>query len=272
MLDDTPNRLIPELDAEWSYPLARRLGEGSLNIEPIAGISISPYGGNPKTIPNEDSQNFALNDLNVFSSDKYTGLDRVEDGPRANYGFRTNYVTDNNKNLGLLLAESYRFRNTTTPGDTTTGPEPGASSYVGRLDASDGHYIDFTYNFSLSQKTNQFERSEISNTLNLNPVTLNVDYIFLNDEFQTLGGDREEVSGTARYQIDPNWAVTASARRGLGETAQNGGLISSGMGLLFKNECIGFSLNFNREYTRDRDIPPSSSVTFQMVLKNLNYN
>ena len=265
--ENTPGRLIPELNSQWSYPLMRRIGQGNFVVEPIVTAAISPYGGNPKSIPNEDSQNFELSDLNIFSDNKFTGQDRVEDGPRASYGVRTNYMSDSNKNLGVLLAESYRMRDNSQ--HDQQGLEPGASSYVGRVDASDGQYIDFSYNFRLSKKDNHFERSEISNTLNLNPVILGVDYIYLDDEFHTLGGDREEVSGNAGYQLAPDWRLMGNLRRGLGQTEQNGGLISSGLGLLFRNECIGFSLILNREYTRDRDVPPSTSITFQLALKNL---
>jgi LPS-assembly protein len=267
--ENTPGRLIPELNAEWSYPLMRRLGEGNLIVSPIVTGAISPYGGNPKSIPNEDSQNFELNDLNVFSSNKFTGLDRVEDGPRTSYGVRSNYNTDSNKSLGILLAESYRMRDDRQ--NNEAGLEPGASSYVGRIDMSDNRYIDLTYNFRISKRNGNFERSEISNTLYLNPINLSVDYIFLDDEFRTLGGDREEISGSASYQIAPAWTAVGNLRRGLAQSEQNGGLISSGLGLLFRNECFGFSLILNREYTRDRDIPPSTSVTFQVALKNLSY-
>ena len=265
----TPGRLIPELNAEWSYPLMKRMGEGNLVVSPIVTGAVSPYGGNPSSIPNEDSQNFELNNLNVFSDNKFTGLDRVEDGPRASYGFRSNYTTDGNKSVGVLLAESYRMRERNQ--NDESGLEPGASSYVGKVDLSDGHYIDFSYNFRLSKDTNHFERSEISNILNLNPVILDVDYIYLDDEFHTLGADREEISGGASYLINDDWRLMGNLRRGLGQSEQNGGLISSGLGLLFRNECIGFSLILNREYTRDRDIPPSTSLTFQLALKNLTY-
>ena len=48
----------------------------------------APYGDGPDGIPNEDSQSVEFDDTNLFSPVKFTGLDLVETGPRANIGLR----------------------------------------------------------------------------------------------------------------------------------------------------------------------------------------
>ena len=267
--DGIESRLIPEVEGKWSYPLEQSFSSGNMVVEPIATVIVSPYGGNSDKIPNEDSQNFELNDLNLFSANKFTGLDRLENGPRANYGVRTAYTTNSNKSLGVLLGQSYRMKanNALYNG---SGLEDDVSNYVGRIDVSDNRYFDFAYSFRLDNEDYHFERSEISSNLSVGPFTFGVDYIFLNDQTFSLDGDREEIIGLGGYKINDNWQLTGNARRGLGESEQNGGLISTGLGVLFQNECFGLSTIFNREYTRDRDIEPSTSVIFQISLKNLN--
>ncbi len=268
--DSIPTRLIPEIEGKWSYPLVRNFDNGHMTIEPIASLVASPYGGNQNSIPNEDSQNFELNELNLFSANKFTGYDRLEEGQRANYGVRTSYTTNSNKTIGVLLGQSYHLK-AENQLYQNSGLEDNASNYVGRIDASDSKWIDAAYSFRINQDSSRFERSEISSILNLDPVSLGLDYIFLNKgNFLALDDDREEISGSALYKINPEWSVLSNVRRGLGQGPQNGGLISSGLGLLFQNECIGFNLIFNREYTRDRDIEPSTSVVFQVTLANLN--
>lgn len=268
--DSTPTRFIPEVEAKWSYPLMNQFAHGHMTVEPIVTIAASPYGGNPDSIPNEDSQNFELNELNLFSANKFTGYDRLEEGPRASYGLRTSYTTDSNKTLGVLLGQSYHLK-AENQLYNNSGLEDHVSNYVGRVDVSDSKWVDASYSFRMNQDNARFERSEFSSTLNLHPLSITTDYIFLNrGNFRALEDDREEISGYAAYKVASEWTLLGNIRRGLGQTEQNGGLISSGMGVLFQNECIGFTTIFNREYTRDRDIEPSTSVVFQVTLANLN--
>jgi LPS-assembly protein len=268
--DNTPTRFIPEVEAKWSYPLMNQFEHGHMTVEPIVTIAASPYGGNPDSIPNEDSQNFELNELNLFSANKFTGYDRLEEGPRASYGLRTSFTTDSNKTLGVLLGQSYHLK-AENQLYNNSGLEDHVSNYVGRVDVSDSKWVDASYSFRMNQDNARFERSEFSSTLNLHPLSITTDYIFLNrGNFRALEDDREEISGYAAYKIASEWTLLGNIRRGLGQTEQNGGLISSGLGVLFQNECIGFTTIFNREYTRDRDIEPSTSVVFQVTLANLN--
>lgn len=268
--DGAYGRLIPEATAEWSYPLIRRLQNGgNVTVEPIATVAVSPNGMNPDEIPNEDSQNFELNDLNLFSANKFAGQDRVETGPRANYGVRTSYNTGR-QNYSVMLGQSYRLKSDNSlQGDS--GLENDLSNYVGRLEASDSKYYDAYYSFRLDNDDYEFARSEIGMLLTLDPFSIGADYIFLNgDSTAARLDDREEVLSYASYTINDQWSLTGSARRGLGQDEANAGLISSGIGLYFQNECLGISTIFNREYTRDRDIEPSTSVVMQISLKNLN--
>ncbi len=81
-------REIPQASVTWHYPFINRLGTSSVMIEPITNLTISPGCGNPEKIPNEDSQLPDFTDANLFSSDRFAGLDRVETGPRMSYGIR----------------------------------------------------------------------------------------------------------------------------------------------------------------------------------------
>src|SRR5204862_406003 len=57
-------------------------------FEPIVQAILAPFGGNPNTIPNEDSASFEFDETNLFSYNKFPGDDRVETGPRMNAGVR----------------------------------------------------------------------------------------------------------------------------------------------------------------------------------------
>jgi LPS-assembly protein len=61
------------------------------------------------------------------------------------------------------------------------------------------------------------------------------------------------------------WSLKAYNRRDL-ESNQT---ISAGVGLQFENECTEFTASFDRRFTRDRDVEPSSSFNFRLILTNL---
>ncbi|MCH2037319.1 MAG: hypothetical protein MK137_01840, partial [Rickettsiales bacterium] len=68
------------------------------------------------------------------------------------------------------------------------------------------------------------------------------------------------------FDLNNVWSFSADGRRDL---SAGGGMIYSGANLFYYGDCIDFTLSMFREFTRDRDIEPSTSVTFQVSLKNL---
>ena len=91
MKSDTTARFLPQLAVEWRYPLISRLGSIRQLIEPIMQGVVSPDGGNSYNIPNEDSRDLEFDHTNLFSTNRFTGLDRIETGRRINYGVRLGF-------------------------------------------------------------------------------------------------------------------------------------------------------------------------------------
>src|SRR3546814_8360508 len=57
-------RAIPLVALDWRYPLVRDDGNYRELVEPIVMAVVTPYGGNPKSIPNEDSLSFEFDETN----------------------------------------------------------------------------------------------------------------------------------------------------------------------------------------------------------------
>ena len=100
-------RVVPIAALEWRYPLMRRMENSSLTIEPIVLAVAQPNGGNPREITNEDSSVVELTDTNIFSIERFPGLDVVDSGSRVAYGLRTQYLTDNDSTIEFLLGQSF---------------------------------------------------------------------------------------------------------------------------------------------------------------------
>lgn len=260
--DTYAGRLLPELSVAWRYPLIAAMQRGAITLEPTAAVIVSPYGSNPDEIPNEDSQVLEFSDSNLFNTNRSTGRDRVESGPRVNYGLRGSLNLDADRYTNFLFGQSYRLKtdNSFAFGDN---PDDLFSDYVGRITT----YYDrasLSYRFRLAENDFTPRRNELNAWVDLNPVGLDLTYISLNNDPNL--SDRRELAAAASYALSERWTLVTNGRRDLSE---NGGMITGGGGLVFTNECLSFLINLNREFTRDRDIEPATSLTFRISLKNL---
>jgi LPS-assembly protein len=256
-------RVVPILAAEWRWPLARSRGSYSHVIEPIIQLIASSYGGNPRSIPNEDSTSFEFDDTNLFSIDKLPGLDLVETGPRANIGIRYGLYGPHGSAVNLVLGENLRLHEQ-TDFDPTTGFGGERSDYVGSLRVSPYNWLDFIHRFRIDRRNFSFKRNEFTGRFGSSDYWARVTYLQLSEELSVSGvAPRKEFNGETRLKIAPSWYFEGEARRDL----INDKLISSGAALVFSNECAEIALQFKRNFTRDREIAPSSAFTVRIRLK-----
>ena len=259
-------RLLPKVWLDWRYPLVRREGGVRQVIEPVVSAILAPYGGNPGKIPNEDSQSFEFDDSNLFSSDRFPGLDRVEDGPRINYGLKAGVYGAGGGSSTILFGQVLRAESGKTFAEKT-GLEDNFSDFVGRIDISPGRFIDYVHRFRLSRRNLAIRRNEIDLTLGPDRLKLTAGYVKLareltSDEFES----REELRLSVRARLDERWTFTAFDQRDL---TDEGGTLRAGAGLEYRDECITINFTFDRRFTRDRDIEPASTFNFRITLRGL---
>ncbi len=94
------------------WPLLRATQHwGSQLIEPIIQFVASPITGisNNNRIPNEDSLDLEFSDANLFSLNRYPGIDRLEGGMRVDYAIHAAWYLPGGMTLDGLIGQSYRF-------------------------------------------------------------------------------------------------------------------------------------------------------------------
>ena len=259
-------RIFPQASLEWRYPWARAAGRTRQLIEPIASVVVAPNGGNPDDIPNEDSRVFEFDDTNLFSPSRFPGKDLVEGGQRFNYGIRLGVFGAEGGAASAFIGQSYRLRQDATF-ETDSGLENDFSDVVGRIDISAPEYLDLIYRFRLNVDDLVARRNEVQ--LRAGPSVFQVDmnYVF----FDTVGenvefSDREEVFARLSSSFANYWSASVNTRRDLGD---DGGTLSFGASLGYKDECIIANLEFKRTFTSDRDVPPTDAVLLRVTLKHL---
>jgi LPS-assembly protein len=249
---------------EWRYPLVRTDWGWKQVIEPIVQVIGAPYGGNPPEIPNEDSGAFEFDETNLFSFNKFPGLDRWESGPRVNAGFRAAAYFDEGF-VEAIVGESFRLHE-----DDSFTEESGLrgqrSDYVGRLTLQPTNDVRVVHRFRINQQDYSFERNEVyAEASDPEEYLLRAGYVLLEPD-PALPEQREEVNllGSVRT-IDNIW-LRGSGRRDLAGDQ----MIESKFGVYYEDDCAEFGVDFRRRFTRDRDIEPASSLLFTFRLKGVN--
>ena len=265
-------RVFPQAGLEWKLPWARRDGRFTQIVEPIVSIIAAPSSQNPDRIPNDDSLSFEFDDTNLFSENRFGGIDRVEGGSRISYGLNSGIFGLNNGFSSFFIGQSYSFRRDNDFG-TDTGLDDHFSDIVGRVDISPTQYVNALYRFRLDKDDLTPRRNEVQATVGVPKFRLQVNYLSIDqqnltdildpeDEFR----DREEITVGFTSQATKRWRFGANTRRDL---TGSGGSLRHGAFLSYEDECFQFQVDYARKFRRDRDVKPSDTILFRVVFKTL---
>lgn len=263
--DGAALRANPELSLDWRWPLARRTGTVTEILEPIGQVIVSPYGGNSWKMANEDSQDLDFNDTNLFSANRYTGYDRVEGGPRTNYGVKWGVYGDGGGSTSILVGQSYRLKADDTF-QTGSGLEKNFSDYVAKLQVSPNENFDMVYRTRLDQDTYDFRRNEVGVSGTASPISYSASYAYF-DRLQNGEYDgRKELSYGLGAKLTDMWSTQFSGVRDL---SQDGGQRDLSWGFIYEDECFRFDTVLSRTFYLDREIKPTEAIMFRLVFKTL---
>lgn len=259
-------RLFPQLAFDWRYPFQRRTGHTTQVFEPIFSAIFSPNGGNPNLIPNEDSQDFQLDETNLFDASRVTGYDLVDSGQRINYGARYSIYGDDGGTTSFFLGQSYQIGPESVY-DQQVGIGGDFSDIVGAVTVAPNSAFDVTYRFRLDASTGGFKRQEVTTRLGTARLNANISYVFLNGLTPSVSPtpSASEIYGTLASQINDNWSLFFSGRRDL-ETNQT---LEYGGGITYRNDCIAVTLTGSRSNYENTGVEPSTTIMLTLGFKNL---
>jgi LPS-assembly protein len=258
------SRLIPSTSLTWSYPLQKIRETYGLVLEPIAMFVASTNSNNTQKISNEDSQNIELSDYNLFQENHISGYDLVESGMRTNYGMRGILTTEKLGDYNFLVGQNYRAKKEPRVFLESSGMADNFSDYVGRISTGTSK-VQTNYRFMLDKDSYRFKRNEVGVNLNFDAAQFSTGYAFIDGD--TTRPDRQEVNTIGKLKLTDSVNFLANARRNL-DNDESSGWVNVGGGLEFSTDCITTSVEINREFTRDRDIQPSTDIIFKVTLAN----
>ena len=265
MQNDTSARFVPQLAVEWRYPLISRLGSIRQLIEPIVQGVVSPNGGNPVEIPNEDSQDLEFDHTNLFSTNRFTGLDRIETGQRVNYGVRLGFYGPEGGRATASFGQSVREKKNALfePG---SGLEHRLSDFVGHILMQPSPLIDLSLRFRLDHRDAAIRRNEIDLAAGPSWLRGRIGFVDLTKQPEALTGDGEggrEARLSFTTKPFDNWTLSSGIRRDVEDNTS----IDWRAGVSYEDECIVINTGVSRSFTRDRDIEPDTIWHLSVILK-----
>lgn len=258
-------RLHPEARVEWRLPLVRNGETMSQLVEPIVSASVSPYGGNPDGIPNEDSRTLELDDTNLFG-DRMPGLDRVEGGPRVSYGLRASLFTVAGGSATAFIGQSVRAKTDSEAFANGSGLEDNVSDVVGRIDLTPIPELDVMYRFRLDKDNFAPRVHSLSATAGPPSLRVTGSYTRIDSSGSQEFARREEAYAAVAARLTPDWRIRADRREDL---TKGGGPLAWGVGLTYEDECLIFDASYRRSFFRDREVQPTDTVLFRVAFKTL---
>lgn len=267
-VNQSRGRVIPSISLSARYPLVRYTQGSRIILEPIVKLVALPNNLNNPKYPNEDSQDFELDATNLMRSNRFPGIDKIDDGQRINYGLNFSAYRRSSALIKGFAGQSYSFSKTTQfTSFPFSGIERGISDYVGLLTITPYKYYSVNWLTRLGRKTLKVQKNLIQ--ISAGPPVFNVgaDYVKIaRDFYQNTYIKREQITGRLSSQFHTNWTVYL---RGVKELAFNKGELEHGAGLVYQNDCLTLKFDAFRSFFSDRDIKPSQTIMLTVGLKNL---
>ena len=271
-------RAQPQAAVDVHWPFMRDSGAwGSQIIEPIAQIIVAPQVGNSQFthIPNEDSLDLEFTDQNLFSFNRFNGIDRLDGGVRANVGLHNAWYL-NGTAFDTLVGQSYR------PAPDNNFPEQSGlhdtvSDVVARATFAPTDWLDMTYRTRLDHRNGATRMADALLSVGGGKLKLTGGYIYTTyDPFQFYDQPPPPPVSTGYYiprneitlAANSNWGryrVGAYARRDLATNQ----MVGAGVDAAYEDECLIFDMRFDRRYTSFNGDSGASTILFQLTLKTI---
>lgn len=274
-------RIFPQLGAEWKLPFIKANEESRQIFEPVVVGVLAPNDkSNRKNdiIPNEDSQNAFLDDVNVLDLDRYSGYDRNDTGSRVSYGFNWSSYGNILGRTQAFVAQSYYFDNEDSF-SRSLGKKDHLSDYVGRIYANPSDYLDLNYRFRLDKNDMEIKYSEVGASFGPKMLKAYVSYIYLNDDDYTkaensgvgkgtgTANERHELYTSLTARLTRDWSVQVYNRQDL--SGKSDYSLEHGGSLIYEDECMMLKGNVQRYNSNNPDVENNYEFSVSFLLKTI---
>ncbi len=263
-------RFFPQGQITVRYPFVRYGDSSQQLVEPIVQLTAAPKLPNGKIFPNEDSLDIEFDEVNLLTPNRYTGIDRLDDGIRATYGLRTALYGYKEGAASLFLGQSRRLNGVGSGFQVGTGLEDRTSDYVGRIDLQPADWLDVNYGFRIDHETYRPRRHSLNASAGVPLLRVSSAYTFVDQTASRSAVTQNRVE-QATFGLSSSFAEHWNI--GIGHTQAmepQPGARNSLAVLTYGDECLIFQTIAKRDYTSTAGgVKDGNTIFFRFVFKNV---
>ena len=271
-------RALPQAALDFRWPFMRNSGDwGTQLVEPMAEIVVAPQVGDSQnnTYPNEDSLDLQFTDANLFGFNRWTGVDRLDGGVRANVALHGAWYLGGTTFDGLI-GQSYRT-NKTNVFPEYTGLHDQVSDVVARATYAPATWLNLTYRTRLDHRNLATRFADALATVGVPKFQVNAGYIYTSYDNYSLFDTPPPPPASSTFYVprneitlgaSSNWGTyrfTGWMRRDL-QTSQ---MVSAGASAVYEDECFILDFTFFRRYTSFNGDNGSTTALIQLTFKTI---
>ena len=267
--DSSIFEMMPQLYMLAKYPLRKNLSNGGTAIiEPVANLIIAPNGANNEDISLQDSTVLGLDYTNLFSKNRLSGVDRLQDGIRGSYGLKTSTLNKSGGYSSLFLGQTYRHRENDYLFDESSGLNDKFSDIIVELQLKPNKYMNLDY-YSLLDKDNLTDKKhEAYFSFGPEKFRLMGSYLYSKEGTVSATGENlHELKAGFSSKMSEYWRLSGKSTSSLG--AGGDGLLKAALNLEYIDECFSFGLSGERDLTNRKGAQSATTIMFRLGLKNL---
>lgn len=259
------------------WPFIRSAGAyGTQIIEPRLQLVAAPNVGSSQNIrlPNEDSLDLEFTDANLFSLNRFPGIDRIEGGERADVGLHAAWYLPSGAWMDGLIGQSYRaHKDNVYP--VGSGLSDHISDIVARATVAPVKWLNFSYRTRLDHRDLGARLIDTTATIGGHALSFTGGYLYSSTNPYFLydqAGPPPASYYVARHEITAGistnfgaWSLSAATQRNL----TTGAFDNAAASATWQNECTAFNLTFYRRFTSFNLDHGGTTLLFQITLKTL---
>lgn len=273
--DVSSAQAMPSASVMLRWPFARDAGSwGTQIIEPIAQLIVAPNGGSyvNTRIPNEDSLALNFTDANLFALNRFSGVDRLEGGTRANVALHGAWYSPAGT-FDALVGEGFRLRPDHAFAQGT-GLDGRATDIVSHVSWTPASWFDVTSRQRFDHSDLKLRYADALASVGGDTLRVFGGYIYSWDSPYTLYDQPPSVP----VPVQPRSEVTAGASTHLGPFKLSGYMrqdierdkpVVAGFDAHWENDCMALDVNLFRRYTSLDNDHGDSVILFQITLKTV---
>lgn len=246
------------VELRWPWVRAGEDGVAQV-IEPVAQLVWSD--ANSGLIPNEDSRLVEFDEANLFSLNRFPGLDVVETGMRANLGVSWTRIDPSGWTLGVTAGRV--FRDGAVAGfSNASGLAGSTSDWLLAVSAQSASGMTFAGRVISDDDLSVTRGEAMAEYANAN-LWFNAGYVWsVADLYEARPNRVSDLVLGGGYLINPAWQATASGRYDFEADSYR----SVDLGLTYKNECLLANLSLSRRFTSSTTVRPSTLIDLSFNL------